>query len=126
MVPSRKLYGKEEDKEEWSCNPSPAIDTSGVCDEMLSHEEGGNSPQINTFFNFLPSGISPHKGGMFLLGSVKEKEDIHAEVYEEGEALVSEILSERVDVSLERNYVGPFLRSSKYQPDNSPEERSSK
>ena len=71
MVPSRNLYGKEEDKEEWSCNPSPAIDTSRVCDEVLSHEEGCNSPQINNIFNFFPSGISPHKGGIFLLGSVE-------------------------------------------------------
>ena len=86
---------------------------------MLSHEEGGSIPQINTFFNFLPSGISPHKGGICLLGSVEEKEDVHAEAHEEGEALVAEILSERVDVSLENNFVGPFLRSSKYHPDSS-------
>ena len=78
----------------------------------------------HTFLNFQPLGISPHKGGMCLLGSVKEKEDIHAETYEEGEALVSEILSERVDVSLEDDYVGPFLRSFKSQLDNSPEEGS--
>ena len=62
---------------------------------------------------------------MHLLGFVEEKEDIHAEAYEEGEALVSEILSEWVDVSLENNYVGPFLISFKYHPDNSLEERSS-
>ena len=95
---SINLCGKEDDKEEQSFNPSPFIDTSGVCDEVLSQEEGGSSPQINTFFNFLPLGISPHKGRMCLLDSVEEKEDIHAKAHEEGEALVSEILSERVDV----------------------------
>ena len=63
---------------------------------------------------------------MSLLGSVEEKEDTHAEAYEEGEALVLEILSERVDVSLENNYVGPFLRSLKYHPNSSPKERSSR
>ena len=62
---------------------------------------------------------------MCLLGFVEEKEDIHAEAYEEGEALVSEILSERVDVSLENDFVGPFLISFKYHPDSSPEEGSS-
>ena len=67
---SINLCGKEDDKEEQSCNPSLFIDTSGICDEVLSHE-GGRSPQINTFFNFLPLGISPHKGGICLLGSVK-------------------------------------------------------
>ena len=47
---SRNLCGKEDDKEEQSCNPSIFNDTSGVCDELLSHEEGGRIPQINTFF----------------------------------------------------------------------------
>ena len=75
---SINLCGKEDDKEEQSCSPSPFIDMSGVCDEVSSHEEGGRSPQINTFFNFLPSGISPHKRGLCLLGSVKEKGGIHA------------------------------------------------
>ena len=45
MVPSKNLYGKEEDKEERSCNPYPAIDTSGVCDDILSYEEGDDSPK---------------------------------------------------------------------------------
>ena len=69
----------------------------------------------------MPSGISPHKGGICLLGSVEEKEDVHAEAHEEGEALVAEILSKRMDVSLENNSMGPFLGYSKYQPDRSPE-----
>ena len=60
-----------------------------------------------------------------MLGSVEEKEDIYAEAYEESEALVLDILSERVDVSLDNNSMGPFLRSLKYHPDSSPEERSS-
>ena len=113
-MPSGNLYGKEEDKEEWSCNPSPAIDTSRVCDEMLSYEEGGDNPQINTFFNFLPSGISLHEGGMCLLGPIEEKEDIHPEEHEEDEALVAEILSERMDVSLENDPMGPLLGPYKY------------
>ena len=122
MAHSRKLCGKQDDKEEQSCNPSPFIDKSGFCDEVLSHKEGGISPQKNTFFNFFPSGISPHKGGMRLLGSVEEKEDIHAEACEESENLVLEILSERVDVSLEEEFVSPFLRSLKYHPDSLLEE----
>ena len=65
---------------------------------MLSHEEGGNNPQINTFFNFLPLGILPHKGGVCLLGSVEEKEELPPEAHGEGEALVAKILSERMDV----------------------------
>ena len=62
---------------------------------------------------------------MCLLGSVEEKEGIHVEAYEEGEALVSEILSERVDVSLEDDSVGPFLRYFKYKLDSSPKKGSS-
>ena len=53
MVHSRNLYGREDDKEEHSCNPSPFIDTSRICDEVLSHE-GGNNPRINTFRNITP------------------------------------------------------------------------
>ena len=122
MVKSRNLYRREDDKEKQSCNPSLFTDMSGICDEVLSHEEGCSSPQINIFFNVLPSGISPHEGGMCLLGLVEEKEVIHPEACEEGEALVAGILSERVDVSLENNSACPFLGSSKYQPDRSPEE----
>ena len=124
MVHSINLCGREDDKEEQSCNPSLFIDTSGICDEVLSHKEGGSSPQINTFFYFLPSGISPHKGGICLLGSVKEKEDVHAEAHEESKALVSDILSERMDVSLEKDSMSPILQSFKYQPDSLLEEGS--
>ena len=125
MVHSRNLYGKEHDKEEQLCNPSLAIDMSRVCDEMLSYEEGDDNPRINIFLNLLHPGISPHEGGMCLFGHVKEKEDMHADAHEQGEVLVSEILSERVDVSLQNDSVGPFLRSFKYQPGISPEEGSS-
>ena len=62
MVHPKNLYEGEDDKKEQSCNPSPSINMLGVDGEVLSHEEGGNNPQINTFFNFLPSGISPHEG----------------------------------------------------------------
>ena len=122
---SINLCRREDDKEEQSCDPSSFIATSGICDEMLSHEEGGNNPQINTFFNVLPSRILPHKGGICLLRSIEEKEDLPPKSHEESEALVAEILSERMDVSLENDYVGPFLGSSKYQLESSPEEGSS-
>ena len=79
---SIKLCGKEDEKEEQSCNPSLSTDMSGVCDEVLSHEEGGSSPQINKFFIFSPSVISPHKGGICLLSSIEEKEDVHAKAHE--------------------------------------------
>ena len=96
-----------------------------ICHEVLSHEEGGKIPHINTFFNFIPLGISPHKGGICLLGFIEEKEDVHAEAHEESEALVAEILSERMDVSLEKDSVGPLLQYFKYYPDTSLEEESS-
>ena len=38
MVHSINLCGKEDDKEEQSCNPSSSTDASGICDEVLSHE----------------------------------------------------------------------------------------
>ena len=71
MVHSINLCGKEDDNEEQSCNPSLSTDASGICDEVLSHEEGGSSPQVNTFFYFMPLGISPHKGGICLLGFIE-------------------------------------------------------
>ena len=98
---------------------------SGVCGEMLSHEEGGSNPQINTFFDFIPLGISLPKGGMCLLDSVEEKEDTALEAQEESEALVAKILRKRMDASLENDSVGPFLGSFKYQPNRPLEERSS-
>ena len=99
---------------------------SGVCDEVLSHEERGSSPQINTFFNFLPSRMSPHNGGTCLLSSIEGKGDAHDEEYKEGEALASGVLDERVDISFENDSVGPCLRSLELDPDSSPEEGSSR
>ena len=64
----------------------------------MGHKEGGNSSQINAFFDFSPSGISSHGEGLCLLDSVEENDDIHAEAYEEGEALALEALNERVDI----------------------------
>ena len=72
-----------------SCNPSPTTDTPRICDEVLSHEEEGSGPKINKFFNVFPSRISPHKGGICLLNSVEEKEDLPPEAHEESEALVA-------------------------------------
>ena len=106
---SRNLYGREDDKKKHSCNPSLTTDTSGICEEVLSHEEGCIIPQINTFFNVLPSRISPHTGGICLLGSVGEKEDLPPEAHEESEALVVEILSEKRDFSLNKYSMGPLL-----------------
>ena len=100
MVHPKNLCRRENDREERSCNPSLSIDMSGVCGEMLSHKEGGSNPQINTFFEFMPSGISPPKGGMCLLDFVEEKEDTTPEAQEESEALVTKILSETMDASL--------------------------
>ena len=37
MDQSRDLYVRGDDKKKLSCNPSPATDTSGVCDEASSH-----------------------------------------------------------------------------------------
>ena len=57
----------------------------------------------------MPSGMSPHEGGRCLLGLVEEKEDIHAKAHEEGEVLVAGILSAKLNVSLENDYVVPPL-----------------
>ena len=64
MVHFINLFGTENDKNEQSCNPSQVIETSRVCDEALGHEEEGKGSQINSFFNFSPSGISSHKEGL--------------------------------------------------------------
>ena len=53
----------------------------------MGHKEGGNSSQINAFFEFLPSGISPHREGLCFLDSVEERDDLHAEEYKEGKVL---------------------------------------
>ena len=65
------LFGTKDDKEEQSCSPSPLIDTSEFCDEALGHKEGGKSSQINSFFDFSPSGISSHREGLCLLDFVE-------------------------------------------------------
>ena len=75
MVQSRNLYVSGDNKKKQLGNPSPTTNMSGICDEVSSHAEGCIIPQINTFFNVLPLGISPHTGGICLLGSVEEKED---------------------------------------------------
>ena len=121
---SRDFYGREDNKKKQLGNSSPATDSSGVCDEVSSHEEGCSSPYINTFFNVLPSGISPHIGGICLLGSIGEKEDLPLEEHEESEALVAKIWSEKREVPLKKYSVGPFLQYSKCQPDKSLEEGS--
>ena len=121
---SIKLCGKEDEKEEQSCNPSLSTDMSGVCDEVLSHKEGCSSPQINTFFNVMPSGISLDKGGICLLSSEGKKEDLPPKAHEESEALIAESLSKNMDVSLKKYSMGPLLQYSKYHPDKSLEEGS--
>ena len=88
---------------------------------MRLQQEGCSSLQINTFFNVLPSGISPHTGGICLLGSAGEKKNLPPGAHE---ALVAEILGEKGDVSLKNDFMGPLLQSSKYHPDRPPEERS--
>ena len=123
MVQSRNWYEKEDDKEKLPCNPSPDTDTSGICDEVSSHGEGCNNPQINTFFDVLPSGVQPHIGGICLLGSVGEVEDLPLNAHQ---ALVAEISGEKGDVSLKKDSVGPILQSSGYKPYKSLEEGSSK
>ena len=61
-----------------------------------------------------------------MLSFVEEKYGIHAEAYKEGEVLASKILNKMVEISFENNSVDPFQRSSKYQPDSSPEEGTSR
>ena len=57
-----------------------------------------------------------------MLDYVEEKDDLHAEAYEEGEVLDLEVLNEMVDISFENSHGNPFQISFKYQPDSSPEE----
>ena len=86
---------------------------------MSRHGDGCSSPQINTFFDVPPSGVPPHTGGICLLCSVGETEDLPPEAHE---ALVAEILSEKRDVSLKKYSKVPLLQYSGYHPDKSLEE----
>ena len=108
MVHSIDLCGTKDDNREYLCSPSLLIDASRICDEALGHKERGNSSQINSFFDFLLSGISPYREGLCLLDSVEEKDDPHAEAYKEGEDLALEVLNERVDVSFENSPMNPL------------------
>ena len=122
MVHSIDVCGTKDDKEEQSCSPSLLIDTSGICDEALGHKERGNSSQINSFFDFLPLGISSYREGLCLFDFVEERDDLHVEVYKEGEVLAPEVLKEREDVLFENIHGNPFQRYFIHQPDISPEE----
>ena len=106
MAQTRSLYRKEDDKKKQLGNSSPATNTSGICDEASSHREGCNNPQINTFSNVLPSGVPPHIGGICLLGSIGEAEDLPLEAHQ---ALIAKILGKKGNVSLNKYYVGPLL-----------------
>ena len=123
MVQSRNLYVSGDDKKKLPCNPSPATDMSGVFDEVSSHGEGCSSPQLNTFSNVSPSGVPPHIGAIFLLSSAREAEDLPLEAHQ---ALIAEILSAKSDASLKKDFVDYLLQSSKYHPDESLEEGSSR
>ena len=120
MVHSIELFGTKYYKEEQSCSPSPLIDTLGVCDEALGHKEGGNSSKINSFFEFLRLGISPHREGLCLLDVVEERDDLHAEAYKEGEVLAPEVLNEREDISFENSTRNPFQIYFRHRPEPSP------
>ena len=88
MVQFGNLYRKEDDKKKLPGDPSLAIDTSWVCDEGSRHRKGCNDPQINMFSDGPPSGVPPHKGGICLLGSAGEAEDLPLEAHQ---AFVAEI-----------------------------------
>ena len=122
MMQSRNLYVRGDDKKKLPCNPSPATATSRSFDEVLSHGEGCNNPQINMIFDVLPSGVPPHIGGICLLGSTAKAEDLPLEAHQ---ALIAEILSAKGDSSLKKDYMDHLLQSSKYHPDESLEEGSS-
>ena len=59
---------------------------------------------------------------MCLLSSTGEAGDLPLEAHQ---ALVTEILSGKRDVPLKKDFVGPLVNSSKYQPDESLGEGSS-
>ena len=107
MVQSRNLYVSGDDKNKLPCNPSPATDTSGVCDGVSSHEEGCSSPQINMLFDIPPSEAPPHIGGIFLLDSAGGARVLPLE---EHQALVEEISGKKGDVSLKKYSVVPLLQ----------------
>ena len=122
MAQTRNLYRKEDDKKKLPGNTSLATNTSGVCDEVSSHRKGCSGPHMNTFSNVPPSGVPPHTGGICLLGSAGEAEDLPLEAHQD---LVVEILSAKGDASLKKYYVYHLLQSSKYQPDESLKQGSS-
>ena len=111
MVPPRNLHKKEDNKKKQLGNPSLATDTSEVGDAVSSHVGGCNNPQINSFLNVMPSGISPHIGEICLLDFSREKKDLPLEIHQ---TLIAEILGEGRDVSLKKDSMGPLLQSSEY------------
>ena len=91
-------------------------------ENLYKNEDGCSSLQINTFSNTPPSGTPPHTEGVCLLGSTGEVEGLPLEVHQ---ALVTEISARERDIPLEKYSMGPHLQSSKRQPDDSLEARSS-
>ena len=78
----------------------------------MGQKEGGNSSQINSFFNFSPSRISSHREELCLLDSVEEKDDLHAEAYKEGEVLAPEVSRPQASIGVE-DATQPFTNWAK-------------
>ena len=105
MVQIRSLYRKEDDKKNQPGDSSHATNTLGICSEGTSYENGCSNLLINTFSDIFPSIAPPHIGGICLRSSTGEVGDLPLEAHQ---ALVIEISSEKWDVPLKRDSVGPF------------------
>ena len=119
MAQTRILCKKEEDKKNQLGDSSYDTNILEIRSKGTSYEDGCSSLRINTFSDIPPSVAPPHTGGICLLGSTGEVGDFPLEAYQ---ALVSKILSISWEVPLNKDSVGPFLQSSKCQPDESLEE----
>ena len=123
MVQTRSLYKKEVNKKNQPGDSSHASSTLGICSEGTSYEDGCSSLPINMLSDIPPSVVPSHTRGICLLSSTGEEGDLPLEAHQ---ALVTKISSGKQDVPLKRDYVGPFLQSSKCQPNESLEEGSSR
>ena len=123
MTQTRSLCKKEEDKKNQPGDSSYATNILEICSKGTSYEDGCRNLQINMFSDISPSEAPPHTGGICLLGSAGEAGDLPLEAHQ---ALIAEILGEKGDVSLEKDFVGPLLQYFGYQSDKSLEEGSSR
>ena len=126
MEDSIKNLEVEDDEDEPSYRKSQHVKNLMVCSEKLDCKERGKISQINGSSCLSNSEISCQEKGLCLLDPAGGKNNISTQVYKDGKVLDSEILKERVDISLEGNHDNPFHSSFENQSDGMLEELHSK